>query len=153
MKIIKRNKRAAFDYFLIQQFSAGIILTGPEVKAVKAGNIELAESFVRFEGEEVFLWNANISKTIYGEITPTRERKLLLHKKEIDELKRALKQKGLTVIPVAIGLERGLIKVEIAVGRGKKNYDKRETIKKRENDVIMRKVASGKYQARKSGII
>ena len=144
MKIIKKNKRAQFDYFLLKRFIAGIVLTGAEVKSIKSGGININESYVRIHSGQLFLWNALISKSVYGEIEPDREKKLLIHKKELVEIQKDLEQKGLTVIPIALGLDHGLIKIEIAVAKGKKRYDKRETVKEREAQRIIRRKYLGK---------
>ncbi len=144
MKIVKKNKRAQFDYLLIKRYIAGIVLQGAEVKQIKAGHIDLAESYVRLQEKGLYLWNAIIPQVTYAEIIPDREKKLLLKKKEIQEISRSIEQKGITIIPVVIGLEHGLIKVEIAVARGKKRFDKRETIKKRETDRMLRRMTMAK---------
>lgn len=140
MHIIKKNKKSRFDYFLIKQFIAGIILNGYETKNIKAGNIDISEGYVKEENGELYLWNCPITiKSSNSTNFPDRKRKLLLHKSEILEIKRNILQKGITIIPVAIGVERGLIKAEIAIAKGKKNYDKRQSIKDKESERLLRK--------------
>ncbi len=135
MKVIATNKKARFDYEILETFEAGIVLTGPEVKSVKAGQISIKEAFATVKGEEVFLTNAHISP--YKQATnvnqePTRSRKLLLKKSEISSLIGKSKTQGLTLIPIKVYLKRGFVKVEIGLGRGKKKHDKRETIKRKD---------------------
>ena len=136
MRIIAKNKRARFDYVIKEVYSAGIVLSGHEVKSVKAGHISLKGSFVSVKNSEAYLTNAHI--TLYSNAAnikgydPVRSRKLLLHRKELDQIFSSSKTQGLSVVPQAIGVERGLVKVELGVGRGKKRHDKRETIKKRD---------------------
>ena len=144
MKVLATNKRGRFDYDITEKVMAGVELMGAEVKSIKAGHISLKGSFVAFRGTEGFLTNAHVSPYPYahnsGELDPTRSRKLLLHKKELARL-AGLKTQGLSVIPLAIGLERNLVKVELGIGRGKKLFDKRSTIKEREvNRDIARKL-------------
>ncbi len=144
MKILATNKRGRFDYDITEKVVAGVELIGAEVKSIKAGHISLKGSFVAFRGVEGFLTNAHVSPYTHahnsGELDPTRSRKLLLHKKELERL-AGLKTQGLSVIPLAIGLERNLVKVELGIGRGKKLFDKRSTIKEREvNRDIARKL-------------
>lgn len=137
MKLIAKNKRATYDYELTERLVAGLVLSGDEVKSVKAGHASLKGSFVFMRDGEAFLTNAHITpyKNAYSkaDIDPIRNRKLLLHRKQLEHL-TAQKQAGFSVVPTALLLERGLLKLEIGVGRGKKQYDKRETIKQRDND-------------------
>lgn len=140
MKIIKKNRRVRYDYTILQTYVSGIILVGAEVKEVKSGHIDISESYVRFRGEEPYLWNSLISQPKYAELIPDRTRKLLLRKREIADIQKFLQQKGYTCVPTAIGIEHGLVKIEIAIVRGKKKYDKREAIKKRETDRILRRM-------------
>ncbi len=135
MKVIAKNRRAFHDYEIIERITAGISLLGHEVKSVRAGQISLKGSFVHFQNHEAYLVNAHIRRYSHAanlkEHDPTRSRKLLLHRKQIDSLEAEKRGAGLAVVPVAVGLERGLIKVEIALGRGKKHYDKREASRKK----------------------
>ena len=136
MKIILENKKALFNYQILEKFKAGVVLTGQEVKSVKNGRISLRGAFVVVKGEEVFLIGASIPpyqpKNAPKDYNPQRSRKLLLKKSEIKHLIGKVKQKGLTMIPLKVYTERGKIKIEFAVVRGKKKVDKREEIKKRE---------------------
>ena len=133
MKLVATNRRAKFDYDIQQKFWAGIVLTGSEVKSTKSAHISLKGSFVQILNGELVLINAHISPYQYANPKPgneTRTRKLLAHKNEIKRLS-AFKQAGLHLVPMAIGTERGLIKLEVGIGKSRKKYDKREQIKKR----------------------
>ncbi|GAC1601563.1 MAG: SsrA-binding protein SmpB [Candidatus Saccharimonadales bacterium] len=135
MKVLAKNRRASYDYELTEELVAGLVLSGDEVKSLKAGFGSLKGSFVILRNDEAYLSGAHV--TPYSKasdksgIDPTRHRKLLLHRKQIDHL-IAAKQSGLSVVPTALLLAGSLIKIEIGVGRGKKHYDKRETIKQRD---------------------
>lgn len=135
MKIIAKNRRGRHDYEILERLTCGIILLGHEVKSVRGGNISLKGSFVHFLNHEAYLVNAHIRRyshaTSIKDYDPTRSRKLLLHRKQIDHLEAEKRSAGLAVIPLAIGLEHGLIKLEIALARGKKHYDKRESLRKK----------------------
>lgn len=135
MKIIAKNRRAFFDYEISKRLIAGVALEGHEVKSVRAGQVSLKGSFVHFQNHEAYLVNAHIRKYSQAgslpDFSPTRARKLLLKRSEIEELEASKRGTGMAVMPIAIGLERGLVKVEIGLGRGKKNYDKREAARKR----------------------
>lgn len=135
-KALAENRRAAFDYEILDTYEAGIALHGFEVKAVKAGRMNLAGTFAIIRGNEAWLVNASISPYQAGNTPesydPTRTRRLLLHRKEIKELIGAAAQKGLTIVPLRVYASRNRIKVEIALARHKKKQDKREHIKKRE---------------------
>lgn len=130
------NKKARHDYEILEKYEAGISLTGSEVKAIRAGNVQLKESYVKIVNSECFLVNCHIPPyrfTADAAYVPTRERKLLLHRREILRLNQSIMQKGLTVIPLRLYFtERGRCKIEIGVGRGKKLHDKRESLKERE---------------------
>lgn len=134
-RVLANNRRAGFDYFLEERFEAGLALTGTEIKSLRAGKAQIKEAYVRIEAGEAWLLNSHIS--IYDPASrqnhdPLRPRKLLLHKKELRTLFDEGKLKGYTIVPLRIYLKKGRAKLEIALGRGKKNYDKRESIKKRE---------------------
>lgn len=136
-KPIATNRKAFHDYFILQKVEAGIALTGTEVKSLRAGRANLKDSYVGFEGGEAFLLSAHISPYEQGNIQnhdPERKRKLLLHRREIDRLQGQVIEKGLTIVPLRLYFKGGKVKVEIAVVRGKKQYDKRETEKRREAD-------------------
>ncbi|NPA81699.1 MAG: SsrA-binding protein SmpB [Epsilonproteobacteria bacterium] len=136
-KIIAKNKKAFFDYEILEKYEAGIVLEGSEVKAIRQGRVNLKDSFVRIIKGEPFLLNAHISyldtTNPYFKPDERRARKLLLHRKEIDKLLGKVTKEGLAIVPLSIYLnDKNLVKVEIALARGKKLHDKRETIKKRE---------------------
>lgn len=134
MKIIARNRRARFDYDIREKLVAGIVLTGAEVKSAKAGHISLKGTFASVNRGELWLVNSHISPYKYASLKgqeATRNRKLLIHKQELARLLSA-KQSGLSIIPLAVGIERGLVKVELGLGRGLKKYDKREALKTRQ---------------------
>lgn len=135
-KLIANNKKARHDYFIEETYEAGIVLTGTEIKSARLGKVSIKESYARIEKEEVIVYGMNISPYEQGNrfnVDPLRSRKLLLHKKEIRKLIGATKLKGLTLIPLTMYInEAGLAKLEIALARGKKNYDKRDAIAKRD---------------------
>ncbi|RJO60266.1 SsrA-binding protein SmpB [candidate division WS5 bacterium] len=149
MKVIATNKKARFDYEILETFEAGIVLTGPEVKSVKAGQVSIKEAFATVKGEEVFLTNAHISpykQASNVEQDPTRSRKLLLKKSEISSLIGKSKTQGLTLIPTKIYLKRGFVKVEIGLGKGKKLHDKRDQIKRKDVERDMEREMRGKKE-------
>jgi len=135
MKLIHKNKKAYFDYEILDEFTAGIMLTGPEIKSVRKGSVNLKSSYISIIKGEAFLKNTNISKYPYDQnkdYDPFRVRKLLLKQNEIAKIDRQLNTQGVTVVPLAIGLEGKFAKLLIALVRGKKQHDKREIIKGRE---------------------
>ena len=135
IKIITKNKKAYHDYFVIETFEAGISLLGTEVKSVKQGKINLKDSYAKVKDGEIYLFNAHISHYKHGNIfnhEPTRTRKLLLHRKEIDRIIGKINEKGLTLVPLKVYLKKGLVKVELGLCKGKKTHDKREEIKRRD---------------------
>ena len=132
-KALASNKKAFKDYFLLENYEAGIALTGTEVKSVRAGKLNFKDSYAQIKNGEVFLLNLHISPYAQGNrynVDPDRTRKLLLHRKQIDRLLGKTQEKGMTLVPTKIYLKNGVVKLEIALGRGKKFYDKREEIKK-----------------------
>ncbi|MCI5898118.1 MAG: SsrA-binding protein SmpB [Anaerovoracaceae bacterium] len=135
-KLIANNKKAKHDYFIEETYEAGIVLTGTEIKSIRLGRISLKESYAKIENGEVFIYQMNISPYEQGNrfnVDSTRTRKLLLHKSEIRKLIGYTTQKGLTLVPLNLYLdEHGRAKIELAVARGKKLYDKREDIAKRD---------------------
>lgn len=142
IKIIATNKKAYHDYYIDETFEAGIALTGTEVKSIRAGKVNLKESFCRIKNGEVFINNMNISPYDFGNREnhdPTRMRKLLLHHAEIDKLIRLTEQKGLAMVPTKLYFKRNYVKLEIGIGRGKKLHDKRQTLKSKEADREMAK--------------
>ena len=141
IKILSDNRHAGHDYHLLDRYEAGIALTGTEVKAAKSGKIQLKDAFAEVQGNEAWLLNAHISHYSHGNREnhePTRRRKLLLHREEIDKLTGKVREKGLTLIPTKMYLKNGRVKVEFAVAKGKKLHDKRETERKREMEAEAR---------------
>jgi len=131
IKVVAQNKKARHDYFIEQTFEAGIVLSGTEVKSIRLGKVNLKDSYATIENGEVFLCGMHISPYEQGNIfnkDPLRDRKLLLHKYEINKLIGLTQQKGLTLVPLQLYFKRGKVKVELAVARGKKLYDKRRDI-------------------------
>lgn len=146
-KTIARNRKALHEYHIIDTYEAGIVLAGPEVKSVRAGKVSLAEAFARIDGNEAFVHGLHISPydpASRWNVDATRTRKLLLHRSEIRRLIGATQQEGFTLVPLEIYLKDGYIKVALALGRGKKTYDKREAAKRRDADrEIQRAVRRG----------
>lgn len=135
MKVIAQNKKAYHDYFVEESFEAGIQLKGSEIKSIRAGKVNLGDSYVTFKNNEAYVLNMHISKYDYSSIfnhEETRTRKLLLHKNEIIKLFTKTKLQGLTVIPLKVYLKEGLCKLEIGLVKGKKDYDKRQTLKEQD---------------------
>ncbi len=142
MRLVAKNKKAFFNYDIIDTFEAGISLVGSEVKAIREGRISIKESYVDIKDGEVFLLNCHISHYEAANRfnhDPLRGRKLLLHKREIKRLIGKIRQKGLTIIPTKVVInDKGFVKVEISLARGKKVYEKREAIKEREQERDLR---------------
>ncbi len=135
IKVVATNRKAAHNYFLGERFEAGIALMGSEIKSIRAGRISLAEAYVQIDGQDAWLVDAHIapyehSSTFNHE--PRRPRKLLLHRREIRSLWDDVRKKGVTIVPTRVYLKKGLAKVEIAVASGKKQYDKRQEIARRD---------------------
>lgn len=143
MPSVAYNKRANFDYLITDKYEAGLVLTGQEVKSVKAGHISLKESFVTVKGTELFLTNAHITPWKHaGDIKnyePTRSRKLLLKKSEIRRLIGKVRTEGLTLVPIAVYTKKRLLKLEFGVGKGKKKFDKREDLAKKDAEKSMKR--------------
>ncbi|MBP6231515.1 MAG: SsrA-binding protein SmpB [Paludibacteraceae bacterium] len=143
-----KNKRASFDYELSDRYVAGIVLVGTEIKALRDGKANLTDSFCFFVNGELWVKNLSISSYFYGSYNnhdPRRDRKLLLQSKELRKLERNTKDKGCTIVPTVLFInERGLAKLEIAIAKGKKEYDKRETLKLKEDTRIMDRVLKSK---------
>jgi SsrA-binding protein len=134
---IAENRKAFHDYHLLETFEAGLALLGTEVKAIREGRVNLRDSFARVDDGEVFLYNVNISPYShrgYADHEPLRRRKLLLHREEIRKLIGKTVEKGMTLIPTRMYFKNGRVKVAISLAKGKKDYDKRETVKRREAD-------------------
>ena len=135
--VLIKNKRATFDYELVDKFTAGIVLVGTEIKAIRLGKASLVDTFCFFAGNnELWVKNMNISEYSFGSYNnhlPRRDRKLLLNRKELIKLQREVKDNGMTIVPTKLFInDKGLCKVEIALARGKKEYDKRESIKEKD---------------------
>lgn len=135
-KIEIRNKKASFEYEFLETFTAGVVLTGTEIKSIRAGKASLADSYCYFVGNELFVKNMHIADYWWGSYNkhdPKRERKLLLTKRELRKLQRAIKEKGLTIVSTRLFIaENGYAKLDIALARGKKEYDKRRAIKEKD---------------------
>ncbi len=131
-----KNKKAAFEYYLLEEFSAGIVLTGTEIKSIRAGKASLNEAYCAFSGHELFIRNMHIapySHGTYNNHEPKRERKLLLTARELRKLKTRIEERGFTLVPILLYInEKGLAKVDIALARGKKMHDKRDTLKQKD---------------------
>ena len=141
-----RNKRATFDYEILEEYVAGVVLVGTEIKSVRLGKVALTDSYCYFSDGELWIRGVNIAEYAWGTCnnhTPKRDRKLLLNRKEINKLERSLQDRGLTVVGLRLFLnERGLVKIVIGLAKGRKSYDKREYLKendaKREMDKVMK---------------
>lgn len=141
-KIVANNKKARFDFFIEDIFEAGIVLTGTEIKSIRQGKVSINESYAKVRDGEIFILGMNISPYEQGNIfnvDPLRERKLLLSKREIRKIDEINRLKGKTIIPLRVYIdERGLAKVQIGIGTGKKNYDKRDSIAKKDAERKMK---------------
>jgi len=149
IKVVYNNKRANFDFELLERFEAGLVLTGTEIKSVRANHVSLQRSYVQAKGDELWLMEANISPYEHGNREnhePTRPRKLLLHRREINRILTNLAQKGLTVVPTRLYLKDGRAKIEVALARGKRKFDKREDIARRDADRQMERALREKYR-------
>jgi len=135
IKVVSENRKAFHDYYIEDRVEAGIILTGTEIKSIRNGRVNLKDSYARLDNGEVWVHQMHISPYEQGNRfnhDPLRPRKLLLHRAEINKLIGKIQQQGLTLIPIKIYLKKGMAKVELAVGQGKKNYDKRQALAERE---------------------
>lgn len=140
--VYAKNKKANFNYQILEKLEAGIVLSGTEVKSIRLSKVSIKESYIRIIRDEIFIMQMNISEYEKGNINnkeSTRVRKLLLHKKEIEKLKRETKEKGLAIVPLSVYSNSKHIKVEIALAKGKKEYDKRETLKRKEIDMNIKR--------------
>lgn len=146
IKVIERNKKAGFDFFLMEKYEAGIVLKGTEVKSLRAGKVSLSEAYVHLdEFGEVWLYNMNIAQYEFGNINnheESRKRKLLLHKAQAAEIYHRMKAEKLTIVPTQIYFKDSKVKVEIALAKGKKQHDKRQTEAKRD---VERQLRRGDY--------
>jgi len=136
-KLIASNKKALHDYFVVQKFEAGLVLTGTELKSLRDGKAQLKDAYVIFKNDEAFLFGAHISPYTHGNLQnhePERTRKLLLHRRELEKLRVQTTEKGLSIVPLRLYFKGSRVKAEIAIVRGKKQYDKRDTERARELD-------------------
>lgn len=148
-KIVAKNRKARHDYFIEDTIEAGIVLKGTEVKSIRQGRLNLKDSFASIDEGEAYINNMHISPYEQGNIynvDPVRKRKLLLHKKEINKLVGYIQQKGYSLIPLSVYFKRGKVKVEIGIAKGKKLYDKRADIAKRDAERRIQQHMSEKYQ-------
>lgn len=146
MNIISNNRKSSYLYSFIDKYEAGIQLKGFEVKAIREGNVNIAESYVNIKNNEIFIVGMHIgeySHSGYATHDPTRERKLLMHKVEILKIKSKFETKGVTIVPLKLYFKNGKAKLEIALAKGKKKWDKRETIKKRDIDREIKRSMKG----------
>lgn len=151
VRMIARNKKARHQYVVIETFEAGIVLRGTEVKSLRDGKVSLAESFARVNDAELTLYGAHIDvykAGSYANHDPIRPRKLLMHKREIGRIAGKLAERGLTMVPLSMYFRRGYAKVELALVRGRKVYDKRQALKKREAERSMRRAMSPRLRGR-----
>lgn len=135
VELIATNRKAGLNYELLDRWEAGVVLTGTEIKSVRGHHVNLNESFARIVGGEIFLYNCRISPYAAGNrfnVEPDRSRKLLLHRQEIERLIGLTARKGMSLIPTRLYLKHGIAKIEIAVGKGKRQYEKRDTIRRKE---------------------
>ena len=142
IKIVAQNKKASHDYYILETYECGIVLTGTEIKAIRVGKVNLQDSFCTIRNNEMFVNGLNISKDEMGNIfnhKPDRTRKLLLHKKEIIKIHSKIQKEGYTLVPLNITLKNGLAKLNIGLAKGKKLYDKREDMKQKAEERELRK--------------
>ena len=147
--VVARNRRASRDYVLLEQFEAGIVLTGTEIKSVRARQVDLQRSFVQIRRGELWLMEVHIAPyefAGYDNHDPNRPRKLLLHRREINKIIEALSTKGLTMVPTRMYLKKGWAKVEVALARGKKKYDRRAELAKRDSDRQVERALREKFR-------
>jgi SsrA-binding protein len=152
-RIVASNRRASTRYEIVESMEAGVVLTGPEVKSVRAGNVNLSDGFARIDGEEVFLWNVHIAPYNMGSLhvtqDPMRKRKLLLKRTEINRWLGKTTVKGLTIIPLEIYFnKRGIAKVKIALAKGRRGPDQREEIKRKQVGRELQREFTGKHRVR-----
>lgn len=137
-KIVARNRKASHDYHLDDAYQAGLVLAGPEIKSIRNNQVNITDGFVQERDGELWLMGVHITPykqtSQYDAVDPLRPRKLLLHKKEIARIITQIRERGVTMVPTSLYLERGIAKVDVAIARGKKLYDKRQSLAKREAD-------------------
>jgi SsrA-binding protein len=147
IKTIATNRKAYHNYYVLDSLEAGMVLTGTEIKSIRAGRVSLGDAYVKPEGGELWLLNAHIARYEAGSYqshVPIRPRKLLLHRKEIDGLTSQIVEKGLTLVPLKLYIKDGIAKTEIALAKGKKLYDKRESIARRESKRKIERALKGR---------
>ncbi|TKK86381.1 SsrA-binding protein SmpB [Herbidospora galbida] len=152
-KVIAQNKRARHEYFIEDTYEAGLVLTGTEVKSLREGRANLTDGFAAVENDEAWLYNVHIPEYTQGTWTnhsAKRKRKMLLHRKEIGKIYATLREKGLTLVPLALYFKDGRAKIEIGIGRGKKDYDKRQTLREKQDNRDMSRAMSNAVR-RKGG--
>lgn len=148
-KIVASNRKARHEFFIEDTIEAGLVLKGTEVKSIRQGRINVKESYAAIENGEAYIYNMHISPYEQGNIynvDPIRKRKLLLHKREIRRLQAAVMQKGYTLVPLTVYIKDGLVKLELAIAKGKKLYDRRQDIAKRDAERRMQQHLSEKYR-------
>lgn len=147
-KIIARNKKASHEYFILDTLECGIVLTGTEIKSIRMGKVSIQDAYCQVKNNVLVIYNMHIAKYDLGNIfnhQETRDRTLLAHKKEIRKLSQKVMLEGLTIVPLTVYLSTGLVKIEIALCKGKKNYDKRDDLKKEAIKKDVRKVMKNNY--------
>ena len=147
-KIVSVNRKAAHDYFLVERFEAGIVLTGTEIKSIRKGKVQFKDAYITFIKNEAYIKEMHIAPYDHGNIfnhDETRTRKLLLHKKEIKKISEKVNTQGLTLIPLKLYFKNNILKVELGICRGKKNYDKREALKEKDIKRNINKQLKNRY--------
>ena len=148
MNIVAKNRKASFNYQILTKYEAGIVLQGTEIKSVRANKVNIADSYCIIRNNELYIVNMHISKYDHGNIfnhDETRQRKLLMHKREIIKMNNKLMLEDLTIVPLTVYFEGGLCKVEIALAKGKKNYDKRQSLKEKDAKRNLAKTLKERY--------
>jgi SsrA-binding protein len=143
IKIIGTNRKANFQYEILNRYEAGLVLLGTEVKSLRESKVNLQDAYGKFIGDELWLLNSHISEFKFGNINnhdPVRKRKLLFNKRELRKIRAQLEEKGLTLVPTKIYFKDSLVKIEMAIARGKKMYDKRQSIKQRETERKLKRI-------------
>ena len=147
-RVVISNRKARYDYFVLESYECGIVLKGPEVKSIRNGRANLQDGYARIDDGEVWLFGMHVSPYEFsrGDLDPVRPRKLLLHHKQIDELARATEERGITLVPLSIYFKDGRAKVELAIARGKARYDKRQAIAERDANRDVQRVMKGERE-------
>lgn len=147
-KIISRNRKASHNYFFLETFECGLVLKGTEIKSIRAGGVSISEAYCQVKNNELFIYDMHIAKFSHGNIfnhDELREKKLLAHKKEIRYLQKKVSLEKLAIIPLELYLENGLAKIQIALAKGKKSYDKRDDLKKKDLDLERKRTLKRDY--------